>query len=41
MRAAINEYENGNIKYEYSYSSTIDEVEVDGIYKTQISLTRK
>ncbi len=36
-----NEYENGNIKYEYTYSSTVDEVEIDGIYKTQISLTRK
>ncbi len=36
-----NEYENENIKYEYLYSSTIEDVEIDGIYKTQINLTRK
>lgn len=36
-----NEFENENIKYENSYSSTVEEVEVDGIYKTKITLTKK
>lgn len=35
------EYENGNIMYEYTYSSTVEEIEVDGMYKTQITLTKK
>lgn len=36
-----NEFENENIKYENLYSSIVEEVEVDGIYKTKITLTKR